>query len=492
MRSENLTPAAFRFCVHEKNTSLPECRRGLSHSGAICGVFSFVWPEAEARNGAKTRAVRANQCAYRLIVSSVGILGAVSCGGVNDEGLFGGPFRRGEPEMDAGAAPSTGDAGTQAPRPDAGPAPQGCEPGTARCESGQVLRCNSAGTQYTSEQSCSGRQTCQESSVGASCQAWVCTAGVTECVGGERIECSDDGLNILTRTNCDDLGKFCVDGSCKDQLCEPNSEFCRGGNVERCDADGRGSSVVQLCDRESFCDPAGPRCVEQVCDPNETSCRSNRIVTCNAEGSGFLPGGVECTTTQTCLFSLCVDHECTAGDRRCRGDAIQRCRAGFWGFPSRCPDGEFCDETLVECQPRVCTPNEPVCDNNVATTCNEDGSGFVADRTPCSVKQTCVAGVCEDHVCDPGTSRCDGSSVVTCAENGLSEGVTQVCKPTEYCDEKSASCKPQICVPNAATCDQQVATQCNSDGSGFVPGGKDCTLAGQVCEGGVCIPPNPL
>ncbi|HEY3255955.1 MAG TPA: hypothetical protein VGJ91_18480, partial [Polyangiaceae bacterium] len=49
----------------------------------------------------------------------------------------------------------------------------------------------------------------------------------------------------------------------------------------------------------------------------------------------------------------------------------------------------------------VCAPDQPACEGNRATTCNANGTGYLAEGLKCSSKQTCLAGACEDQECSP-------------------------------------------------------------------------------------------
>jgi hypothetical protein len=55
----------------------------------------------------------------------------------------------------------------------------------------------------------------------------------------------------------------------------------------------------------------------------------------------------------------------------------------------------------------VCTPGQPSCDGNVATTCNGLGTGYAGARQDCSLTgTTCGSGICSATVVDsiPGAS----------------------------------------------------------------------------------------
>jgi hypothetical protein len=62
------------------------------------------------------------------------------------------------------------------------------------------------------------------------------------------------------------------------------------------------------------------------------------------------------------------------------------------------------------CRTRLCTPSQPACDANVATTCNALGSGYLPGGTSCD-PQVCVSGQCRDLVCAPNTRRCEAGYV---------------------------------------------------------------------------------
>src|SRR6478736_4325038 len=135
----------------------------------------------------------------------------------------------------------------------------------------------------------------------------------------------------------------------------------------------------------------------------------------------------------------------------------------------------------------LCTPNQPACDGNRATTCNAEGTGYLAAGLKCSSKQTCLAGACEDQECSPGANFCTGSTVRKCADDGLSSDETTTCAKNQYCDVASATCKTGVCAPNQPACDGQRATLCTSSGDGYVAGGTACKST-ETCDAGECKP----
>jgi formylglycine-generating enzyme required for sulfatase activity len=135
----------------------------------------------------------------------------------------------------------------------------------------------------------------------------------------------------------------------------------------------------------------------------------------------------------------------------------------------------------------VCVPDQPLCDGDRATHCNEDGTGFVADGEQCTSEQVCLLGSCADLECVPSTTFCSGNGVRQCDESGLSSEEQQLCGSGEYCDVASATCKTGVCAPGQPACDGNRATTCNSVGGGYESGGTTCQ-ASETCDAGACKP----
>jgi hypothetical protein len=140
-------------------------------------------------------------------------------------------------------------------------------------------------------------------------------------------------------------------------------------------------------------------------------------------------------------------------------------------------------------------PDRPACNQLIATTCNADGSGYLAGGVDCATSgQICAAGACTDLLCAPSTRYCDLGTVRQCSADGLSSTLYATCTATQYCDGATATCLAQVCSPNQPWCNGNVATTCNDDGSGYLTtGGTDCSTVSRVCVAGgcqdlVCVP----
>ena len=151
-----------------------------------------------------------------------------------------------------------------------------------------------------------------------------------------------------------------------------------------------------------------------------------------------------------------------------------------------CSATQPCNQVTHTCTARpICTPNQPVCDGTVATTCSADGTAYVAGGTRCEdAGEVCYKGTCED--CWATTYFCSGATVRHCAADGARSTLTSTCTSSEYCDSATAACKARICAPNQPVCNGEIATTCKADGLGFAAGGTTCTDTGKFCYQGAC------
>ena len=77
----------------------------------------------------------------------------------------------------------------------------------------------------------------------------------------------------------------------------------------------------------------------------------------------------------------------------------------------QCTSAEYCDAASSTCKPRVCTPSQPACDGDIATTCNALGSGYASGGTDCAASgKACSAGMCTS--CPGGTGVQDSVRLV--------------------------------------------------------------------------------
>jgi hypothetical protein len=182
---------------------------------------------------------------------------------------------------------------------------------------------------------------------------------------------------------------------------------------------------------------------------------------------------------------------CEPGSRRCNGDAIKRCNQSGKGetVELTCATGQcrtlgkdaFCTT------PIPCTPNQAMCDENIATQCKADGSGPLPGGEDCSAsKQHCLQGACGDALCIPDTKSCHDGDAYLCSTDGSSLSVYASCTDGEVCDEDSGACLPQRCEPLKVTCQGLRAVTCNASGSDWLKDSLDCAAQDKVCMAGRC------
>jgi hypothetical protein len=197
------------------------------------------------------------------------------------------------------------------------------------------------------------------------------------------------------------------------------------------------------CKADEFC--SAGTCTPDVCNGGSTSCMTNSVVTCRADGSGY--GSPVSCGTQVCVAA---------------------------GATASCKD-HLCSPSVTACS----TTGEQV------IKCAADGLSQTVQDDCAAKSQVCVAAQCVAGVCSPGKRYCSGNESRQCSVKGDSYTVVQTCQVTDFCDSTTGVCKPKVCTANMAACNGRILTTCNSDGSGFMPGGTDCTP--KYCSAGQCV-----
>ncbi len=297
-----------------------------------------------------------------------------------------------------------------------------CVGGSRACRDGAVVECSEAGDAFGSSSPCWSRQTCVESEGEARCADWRCTAGAVECMANKVVTCSADGLAVESVVSCR-AEQVCAGGACQEGECAPSERTCKTDGVYQCAADGLSSTLVYSCGGGQYCDDSGEAtCKTGVCAPDQPACDGNNAATCNGNGSGYSTAGMDCGA-RVCARGLCETPVCATAERRCQSGDVYECASDrlHWTRKQDCASGTYCDAGSLACKRWVCTPSEPVCDGNVARTCNGSGSGYLAGGTDCAAGTVCSTGICVL----PGTE--EGPS---CA-GGLDCGGVSCCKSIE-------------------------------------------------------------
>ncbi len=225
------------------------------------------------------------------------------------------------------------------------------------------------------------RETCA-SDKQCTAQNLVCDADLAACV-----QCSND-------SDCD-ADFHCADGNeCARNRCPLGTSECLGSDIYECN--GRDFVLVESCSNEQNCVDGDARasCVDWVCIPDSVECANDTLETCSSDGSRVEVE--DCAAMgQTCFQSACASQACEPGTSRCEGSTRYECAAdGLSESGEPCGAQQVCDPTVGQCILQLCTPNAPACNDNVATTCNGFGTGYVGEQLTCSI--ACIAGECAD------------------------------------------------------------------------------------------------
>lgn len=339
------------------------------------------------------------------------------------------------------------------------------------------------------------------------------------CTGGAR--CTDAGCKVPSQCasdaecstdaqvpHCDPVLSECVgcrfesdcpaSSHCKERSCTPytacvNSRDCAEGTV--CDRD-KGECVECLANGD--CEMGKEVCVATHCVPvcaSDKDCLDRNQLCHHAKG--YCADCVEqedCPSVYYCSDDLCKLDVCKPGSTMCMGGSTYgQCNAIGSGHDSlSCPVSTTCSEVAgaAVCQPWICTPGTKDCDatGGVVRECALDGLSYASEIDCTADGQLCHLAQCLPKVCEPGTVFCQGLEIRECTANGTSSGLVSSCSTNQYCDEATTACVTHQCTPDSALCYGDVATKCDSIGSGPLPDGTDCSEDDEVCIDGSCRP----
>jgi len=298
---------------------------------------------------------------------------------------------------------------------------------------------------------------------------------------GECVQC-------MSNTDCPDI-YHCLAGHCAVDVCETGATYCLQGAVAACTEDGSAFLPGTPCTATQTCvaEAGEAACVDHVCTVGPAYCDDNTAVLCAQDGLSVVTSD-DCGGEALCIAGECVSVVCPAATTFCSGDmTLATCSPdGTFFDVTDCAVGTWCNEgdASAVCAPWVCTPDQPVCDGNGATTCNALGSGTVGDAVDCG-DDVCVDGACLDKVCVPDAVYCVGSDVTKCAADGLSTVVLQSCGAGVYCEDGESQCAPQACTPGATFCAGNAVKVCDAIGAGPVDDGAPC--GDKVCVVDACL-----
>ncbi|MCA9631547.1 MAG: hypothetical protein KC766_28015 [Myxococcales bacterium] len=271
-----------------------------------------------------------------------------------------------------------------------------CEPNEVFCNSaGNVALCNIDGSGYRTRSTClPPRNHCVDGYV--DCIPRICEAGQAVCFGQLATQCNAAGDGYEPGgVDCSTQGLACSDGACVLPLCVPNEIICYLGDPHRCNPTGTDLTKQTTCAYNQFCDSVTNSCKSDLCQANSPGCLGTQLATCAADGSGYVSDGHDCASSpgMTCSGGQCVPVICTS-PQQCKNDHVYECvdSGGALKLKQSCSSGTHCRDSDVTCVANVCPAGQPSCDGQRATTCNQDGSGFLSGGTSCPEK--CAGGAC--------------------------------------------------------------------------------------------------
>jgi hypothetical protein len=186
-----------------------------------------------------------------------------------------------------------------------------CIGNSTRCQQNGISTCSAIGSGWGVPTPCASGQTCTAASGTPVCTTWICQPGTIGCAatGDEVISCSADGLTATNVTDCAAQNDVCVSGACAAVVCKAGTRYCDSNTIRTCSAKGDSSTLYQSCGTTTYCDSSTstPTCAALVCTPNQPACSGQIATTCNSVGSGYVAGGVDCTSSsQVCVQGACV------------------------------------------------------------------------------------------------------------------------------------------------------------------------------------------
>lgn len=354
-----------------------------------------------------------------------------------------------------------------------------------------VVTCSQSGDALKSS-ACAAGEGCFADGDEASCHPRNCTPGTLACDRTLRYAelCGVDGINIESRVDCAAAGGVCNAGICVAQSCTPLSTRCGDEGVWRCNESGSSESLLQRCGAEEYCDSSSPACVPRTCAAGELKCDGEVVFSCNAAGSGWerevdcVDGGGLCWNG-ACSPRACVaPHFCKDGssfacvENSTRAQLAAACKL----------NDTLCEPSTGLCAPRACEPGAALCNGELVTTCNDEGSGPREDGIDCHANQmVCWAGHCLPALCDVPL-KCAEGQLYRCDNHGTAWTLVSECAEGTVCDAAAGTCRLQKCEPGRPACDSDVATTCESTGLGYAGARVDCGQNQLVCEAGECAP----
>ena len=257
-----------------------------------------------------------------------------------------------------------------------------CVPKTTYCDKQTIKTCSLNGTAAVKVKDCAAGTICLK----GACIKTICKPGASKCTGPAAFEaCVDEGLKWQKKTCAKGTG--CVNGECLPQKCKPGSLSCvppAGGKltttkVRECSANGLGYKVIVDCGaKKLFCVQGS--CKTQLCPAGKKLCVGGKVKQCSADGLSFV-NEQACADGNLCTTDGCKDGACVFGAPKPCKDAndctIDACN-GLTGKCTHTPTQALCDDgdkcTIGEtCATGSCKPGNLMF---VSTFSGNGGAGW--------------------------------------------------------------------------------------------------------------------
>jgi hypothetical protein len=189
-----------------------------------------------------------------------------------------------------------------------------CEVGEGVCVGDTWFICSLTETRFERIETCGEDSYCDPEFGG--CVTRFCTPGHKSCSLEKVVVCNSKGSAYEEVGACDE-GETCSFGACV-KTCEPGKVFCKDGHPWKCSEGGDVMSQVATCKTSEFCDAATGSCKAQVCTPNSKVCDANVLRTCDALGSSYTVKS--CGSDSVCLDGQCHPKICDPNQYFCGSD----------------------------------------------------------------------------------------------------------------------------------------------------------------------------
>ena len=213
------------------------------------------------------------------------------------------------------------------------------------------------------------------------------------------------------------------------------------------------------------------------CDPDAYRCTNELLETCSDDRSGFVVAET-CPSAAECNLNARGCRACTAGERMCRENVLERCDDSLaWQVEATCATAALCnvapDRLSGTCDTPVCAvPGAHACDGAKLVRCSE-GRDRLEAVALCENPELCDAahadelarsgarGRCRPALCEPNAYRCRGAVLEHCAIDRTAWNEVATCDSPDLCNAAGGACT--ACEPDAVECNGAELRRCTAE-----------------------------